>query len=77
MQLVKNDKNNKTASTKWTMGRRTASYQRPLPMRESIPYNACSRRIYSLNIFLLIGFELKINEKLQRANATTIRACYK
>ena len=28
-------------------------------------------------LFLLIAFELKINEKLQRANATTFRACYK
>ena len=41
---------------------------------ESIPYNAYSLRIYSFNCFLLIGFELKINEKLQRENATAIRA---
>ena len=40
---------------------------------ESIPYNAYSRRIYSFNYFLLIGFELKINEKLQRENATALR----
>ena len=43
----------------------------------SIPYNAYSRRIYSFNYFLLIGFELKINKKLQRENATAIRAYYK
>ena len=44
---------------------------------ESIPYNAYSHRIYSFNYFLLIGFELKLNEKLQRENATAIRAYYK
>ena len=44
---------------------------------ESVPYNAYSRRIYSFNCFLLISFELKINEKLQRENATAIRAYYK
>ena len=31
---------------------------------ESIPYNAYSRRIYSFNYFLLIGFELKINGRM-------------
>ena len=35
---------------------------------ESIPYNAQNRRIYSVNCFLLISFELKINEKLQKKN---------
>ena len=44
---------------------------------ESIPYNAYSRRMYSFNYFLLIGFELKINEKLQRENVTALRAYYK
>ena len=44
---------------------------------ESIPYNAQNRRIYSVNCFLLISFELKINEKLQRENVTAIRAYYK
>ena len=44
---------------------------------ESIPYNVHSRRIYLFNYFLLIGFELKINEKLQRDNDTAIRAYYK
>ena len=44
---------------------------------ESIPYNAYSRHIYSFNYFLLIGFELKINEKLQQENATAIRGYYK
>ena len=54
------------------------AFLRHIEASAASPYNAYSRRIYSFNFLLLIAFELKINEKLQRANATTTdRACYK
>ena len=39
--------------------------------------SAARERVFRTTRFLLISFELKINEKLQRENVTAIRAYYK